>query len=168
MRPAILVTLLILLSAMDINSTWYLLNHVPGEEINPFVNTQSLEGIIFSPIPNLVDAVFLVCVFLAERRRNRLGEYIAAKSWKAAIFLFPLYYLSMLLLVVSSNLMAVLGHGTPLSLLLRPFAYFTENTFIQYGLANSVIILITLPLLARAATAIYGNTLDTHPPSLHN
>jgi len=168
MRPAILVTLLILLSTMDIASTWHLLNNTSGEEINPFVNTKTLWAIILSPVPNLVDAVFLVCVFLAERRRNRLGEYLAARSWKAAIFLFPLYYLSMLLLVVSSNLMAVFGHSTPMSLLLIPFAYLSSDTFIQYGLANSVIILITLPLLARAATAMYGNTLDTHPPSLHN
>ncbi len=168
MRPAILVTFLILLSAIDIASTWYLLNNVPGEEINPFVNTQSLVGIIFSPIPNLVDTVFLLCAFLAERRRNRVGEYIAAKSWKASLFLFPIYYLLMLAIVAFSHVMAVYGHSTPLSLLLIPFAVFTENTFIQYGLANSVIILVTLPLLARIATALYGTPLDTHPPSLHN
>ncbi len=80
MRPAILVTLLITLSAIDISSTWYLLNNVPGKEINPFVNTQSLAGIIFSPVPNFVDLVFLICVFLAERRRHKLDDYIAAKS----------------------------------------------------------------------------------------
>ncbi len=168
MRPAILITLLIILSTLDISSTWYLLNNVPGEEINPFVNTQSLAGIIFSPVPNFVDLVFLICVFLAEKRRHKLDDYIAAKSLKASLFLFPIYYLLMLSMVVSSNLMAVFGHSTPLSLILIPFAFFTESTFVQFGLANSVIILVTLPLLARIATAIYGTTLDTHPPSRHN
>ncbi len=70
----------------------------------------------------------------------------------------------MLSVVVSSNLMAVFGHSTPVSLFLIPFAYLTQNTFIQFGLANSVFVLVTLPVLARVATAIYGNSLDTHPP----
>jgi hypothetical protein len=156
MRPAIFLILLVTLSAIDITSTWHLLNNVPGEEVNPFVNTQSLLGIIFSPIPNLVDLGFLACVFLAERHRDRFQELVAAKSYKASIFLFPIYYLFFLLMVATSNVLAVFGHGTPLSFLYKPFAFISDNSFIQLGLALSVTILLTLPIFAKLAGAIYG------------
>ncbi len=156
MRPAIFLILLVALSAIDITSTWHLLNNVPGEEVNPFVNTQSLLGIVFSPIPNLVDIGFITCVFLAERHKDRFQEFIAAKSYKASIFLFPIYYLFMLLMAATSNVLAVFGHGTPLSILYKPFAFISDNTFIQLGLALSVTILLTLPVFAKLAEAIYG------------
>ncbi len=156
MRPAIFLILLVTLSAIDIGSTWYLLNNVPGEEVNPFVNTQSLMGIIFSPIPNLVDIGFIACVILAERHKNKLHEFFAAKSYKAAIFLFPIYYLFMLLMAATSNVLAVYGHGTPLSILYKPFSFISDSSFIQLGLALSVTILLTLPVFAKLAEAIYG------------
>ncbi len=160
MRAAIFVGLLLIVSTADIASTWYLLNNVPGEEINPFVNTQSLMGIIFSPIPNFVDFVFLVCVYLSEKNQKKFDELLASKSLRAAIFFFPLYYLFTLTITVISNVTAVMGFGTPISHLLNLFSLFSENTFIQLGLVNSFTIMITLPFFVRLAKAIYGTRPD--------
>ncbi len=160
MRAATFVGLLLILSTADIASTWYLLNNVPGEEVNPFVNTQSLMGIIFSPIPNFVDFVFLVCVFLSERHQKKFDALVASRSLRAAIFFFPMYYLFTLTITVISNFTAVLGFSTPMSHLLNLFSFFSENTFVQLGLVYSFAIMITLPLFVRLAKAIYGTRPD--------
>ena len=161
MRPTILIALLVIVSAIDIASTWYLLNNTNGNEINPFVNIDSLSGIILSPIPNLVDLTFLICVYLAERHRHRFEEFLAASVFKAAIFIFPLYYLFQLFLVAGSNTIAVFGHNTPLSQAIGLFSFVSDNMFIQLGMFLSVTLLLTLPLLVKLARYLYAEPVSS-------
>lgn len=157
MRAGILVGLLLVISTVDITSTWYLLNNAPGKEINPFIHTDSFLRLAFSPIPTIVDIIFLACVYLAEEQQHRFREYMAARHLKRAIFFFPLYYLLILFMATSSNVLAVFGFGTPLSLLLKPFEFISNDSFIRLGFAYSFTILFTLPLFVRLATFLYGD-----------
>ena len=167
MRALILVGLLLILSTIEIASTWYLLNNTNGLEINPFVNIDSLWGIILSPIPNLVDLTFLLCVYLSEKNAHRFDEFMAGGIFKAGIFLFPLYYLFQLSIVASSNTIAVLGHSTPLSMPIRLFSFVSDNMFIQLGMFLSVTLLLTLPLFVRLARHLYSThaSQGTQPQS---
>lgn len=157
MRPLLLIGAMLILQLLDSASTWYLLENVPGEEINPFIRTHSFASILFSPITLVTAGIVLACVVYAERTTRRMNELLNRGSILLGCFIFPLYYLLFKSLVVLSNFSAVLGGGTPVSLLMRPFAVLFDDKFLQLLAANFfLILLLALPLL-RIAHKIYAD-----------
>jgi len=155
MRAAILIYIYILLSIVDHVTTWILIDANLGEETNPHVYTDSLSSIFFSPIPLVLDAAFLACVFLAEKFDNNIHSLLVKRHPAAPLCLFPLFGIWMLSVIAMSNTFGALGFGTPLAWFASLFDFITEERHELIRIALIVINIAALPVITRIAIRIY-------------
>lgn len=160
MRPFILVLLLIIFTACDIATTWYLLSNSLATELNPSVDPQSLATLILAPIPRLFSAVFLVCVVIAEKYSHQFDDILQRSLLVSYIFLFPIYLIFIAMAGTLNNLLLIAGLPTPLPPFIRFFGIFFESTHMQFTAAFSCLALATLPPILKIARRIYGPQFD--------
>lgn len=162
MRAGTLIFLFLILRTLDSLTTWHLLKMRMAVEINPLVWTESLWRFILSPGPLFVGLAFLACVIYAERNAHRFDTLIKGHVLPIGLFFFPLYFLFWLFMVVLSNTLGVLGYGTPIIVLGKPFQIFTDSLHLQLSLANTAFILVTLPLFIPLTKRLYSQSMRSH------
>jgi hypothetical protein len=158
MRSLMLILAMILLSAADIATTWYLLSRNLAVELNPFANTESISTLIFSPVPRFLNFIFLMSVLLAEKYADRFDAIVEKSYLRALIFLFPLYSILVIVLAVASNSALILGLPSPLPVYIRSFDFLSDNPSVQISTAFSCLWLVSFPVLLKVARAMYANT----------
>lgn len=155
-RFSALISITIFLTVCDAGITDYLLkNFEGGDELNPFVYTNNFFTILFSPIPVFIMVLYVVCVAYAERNHERLPDLINERSMKVGLFIFALFYPLNRLLTVINNLFPIFERTTPIVWISAPFDGLTDNPFMQLVFAETVIIMLTFPILLYWTKRIY-------------
>jgi len=161
MRALLLIVTFLILRLVDTFTTWSLTSSGRAIELNPTVSTDSLLSILLAPGPLLVACVFLGCVIYAERNAQNYDRIVKRGIFPSCPFFFPVYYLFLLTIVCLSNLMGVIGQGTPIVLIAAPFEYITDSTDLQFILGYTFVILLTLPAAIPLVRRLYSPALES-------
>jgi hypothetical protein len=156
MRAATIVYVYFLLKIVDHLSTWIAIQNEMGLEMNPYVETDSLWSIFFSPVPLVVDGIFVICVLISEKYAESIYRLLIRWSFLAPALLLPLYLIWMMTVFALSNTIGVLGFGFPLGWLAQQFRFLTEDMHTMLHYAMLVLNLAVLPLLFRIGVLIYA------------
>lgn len=160
-RFSTFISITIFLAVLDAWLTDYLQrNIVGGEELNPLVYTNNFFTILFSPIPVLIMILYVLCLMYAERNHEKLQDLINERSMKVGLFVFTLYFPISRLLTVINNLFPVFERTTPVVWISAPFERWTDSPFMQLVFAETLIVMLTFPILLYWTKRIYRVNSD--------
>jgi|GEM_PF-6540347 len=156
MRAFFLISIFVVLCFIDAISTVYLFENYPsGRELNPYVDPQSMLGILLAPAKFIVYAVFLLGVVGAEKRVQTIASKEGLLSDAALLAYLPMFLIFTKLLAIANNLMPMIGISTPISYVLMFMENFPGSESLHYSMFWSALFLILAPVGLTIVKSIY-------------